>query len=90
MSELAVEQAPGVAEPAPGVAGETVELSNHQGSFVFATELESCGESWAVVALSALDFEYLFHQRPIATIEIFGDGGALCFESQAASSLPCG
>jgi hypothetical protein len=55
---------------------------------VFATELEGGGDGGAVVALSTFDFEDLFYQSPIATIEESVDSGALGFKTEAACALP--
>ena len=71
------------------ITGEAIQFSYDQDRFMLAAELEGCDEGWTIVALSALDFEDLFHQSPIATIEEPGDGGSLRFEAQAACSLAC-
>ncbi len=72
------------------VAGETVQLGDHQRSAMLAAELEGGSEGRPIIALAAFNLQDLLHQGPVSPIEESGDGGPLRFESQAASSLPCG
>jgi hypothetical protein len=57
---------------------------------MLAAELEGCRKSGTIIPLAALHLQNLLHQGPVSSVQIPGDGGTLRFESQAASSLPCG
>ena len=59
----------------------TVELGDHQGGAMLAAELKGGSQGRTVIALSALDFQYLLHQGPILPVQKSGDSGPLRFES---------
>ena len=72
------------------VAGEAIQLRDHQGSAMLAAELEGGSEGRPVIALAAFNFQDLLNKRPVPAIEESVDSGALRFKSEAAGSLPCG
>jgi hypothetical protein len=63
------------------VAGETVQLGDHQGSAMFTAELEGCSEGGPIISLAAFDLKNFLYKRPVSTIQESGDGGALRFEA---------
>ncbi len=48
------------------VAGETVQLGDHQGSAMLAAELEGGSECGPIIALAAFDLQDLLHQGPVS------------------------
>lgn len=56
---------------------------------VKSAKSECFGDSGPVVTLAALDLYHFFHQTPPPAVEVVGDRLPLCFEVEAADSLPC-
>jgi hypothetical protein len=71
------------------VAGEAVQFRDHKRSAMLTAELEGGSEGRPIIALAALNLQNFLDKCPVSSIEEAGDGCALCFESEAARSLPC-